>query len=313
MVVVAVWPLLGCLLFNTVASSVLPRGQDDSGGHNWIDHDKVVALTQNASPGVDGQLELRFSPFLYVAGGCDPYPATDASGNLGGGLKPTNGGRSGCDKGGNAQVYARRGSSQGRTGIMYSYYMPKVRWAKGNDNGHRHYWASAVVWINRWGCVDDDVTAVWPVGISFTTDHLTWGTANAGDFSFKSMTVGVDMPTHPKIQIHDTAIAPFTGADGDKVFERTLVGWDSLPDAAAKALQDVKYEKTQVPFTDANFQAQMDAAYRESFYGALKDQQGCDAGRGGSPTPTTQDPDDTTPTDPRATNPTESDPAEKKR
>lgn len=62
MVVVAVWPLLGCLLFNTVASSVLPRGQDDSGGHNWIGHIKVVALTQKASPGVDGQLELRLAP-----------------------------------------------------------------------------------------------------------------------------------------------------------------------------------------------------------------------------------------------------------
>ncbi|TDZ36911.1 hypothetical protein C8035_v006411 [Colletotrichum spinosum] len=274
---VAIRHLLGSLLFSkAMSSALLPRDGDDYGGHNKIDHDKAVAFTQNPAGGLDGQLELRFNPYLFVSGGCDPYPAVDASGNLGGGLRPIGGGRSGCDKGGKAQVYARRGQSQGRTGIMYSYYMPKVRWAKGNSNGHRHYWASIVVWINRWGCADDDATSVWPVGISYTTDHLTWGTAKTGDISFKSSSVGVDMPTHPKMQIHDNAMAPFMGQDGGWVFERTLVGWTSLPDLAQKALSDVKYEKTQVPFTDANFQAQLDASYRESFYGGLADQQGCD-------------------------------------
>ncbi|KAH0422561.1 npp1 domain protein [Colletotrichum camelliae] len=232
-------PLLGCLLLSRcVVSSILPRAGDDAGGHNWLDHDKIVPFTQNASPGFDGQLELRFNPNLYVSGGCDPYAAVDSSGNLGAGLKPTGGGRDGCGDGKGGQVYVRRGVSQGRVGIMYSYYFPKVRWAKGNDNGHRHYWASIVVWINRWGCDVDDATSAWPVGVSFTTDHLKWGVAKAGDITFKSSGVGVDMPT-------------------------------------PQALADVKYEKTEVPFVDANFQRQLDAAYQESFYGGLSDQQGC--------------------------------------
>ncbi|KAI8245531.1 hypothetical protein K4K57_005963 [Colletotrichum sp. SAR 10_99] len=269
-------PLLGCLLLlRCVTSSVLPRAGDDAGGHNWIDHDKVVPFTQNASPGFDGQLELRFNPNLYVSGGCDPYAAVDSSGNLGAGLRPTGGGRDGCGDGKGGQVYVRRGVSQGRVGIMYSYYFPKVRWAKGDGNGHTHYWASIVVWINRWGCDVDDATSAWPVGVSFTTDHLKWGVAKAGDITFKSSGVGVDMPTRPQIQIHDNAMAPFTGAGGDKVYGRDVIGWKSLPDNALQALSDVKYEKTEVPFVDANFQRQLDAAYQESFYGGLSDQQGC--------------------------------------
>ncbi|GKT47527.1 uncharacterized protein ColSpa_07708 [Colletotrichum spaethianum] len=84
MLLKALRTLLGCglVMFHAVLSSILPRG-DDPGGHNWIDHDKVVAFTQNASADFGGQVELRFNPYLYVAGGCDPYPAVDASGNLG--------------------------------------------------------------------------------------------------------------------------------------------------------------------------------------------------------------------------------------
>ncbi|KAJ0346024.1 hypothetical protein COL154_003038 [Colletotrichum chrysophilum] len=207
------------------------------------------------------------------------------------GLKPTGGGRSGCDKGGNGQVYARRGTSQDRTGIMYSYYVPKVRWGKGNDEGHRHYWASIVVWINRWGCDAEDVTSVWPVGLSFTADHATWQTASAGVTTYEASGVGLDTPTRPRMQIHDNAITPFGNGDASKAFGRTLVGWDSLPAAAQKALGDVKYEHTEVPFIDANFQKYMDAAYRESFYGGLKEDQGC---VGGGKTPTTEAPSSTT-------------------
>ncbi|KAK1854913.1 necrosis and ethylene inducing peptide 2 precursor [Colletotrichum chrysophilum] len=191
------------------------------------------------------------------------------------GLKPTGGGRSGCDAGGTAQVYVRRGQSLDRTGIMYSYYMPKVRWGKDNDEGHRHYWASVVVWVNQFGCEDDDATSYFPVGVSFTSDHLSWDTATTGKISFSSSQVGVDQATHPKMQIHDIALSPFAGADGDKLFERTIVGWDSLSKEAQDALSDVRYEKTQVPFIDANFQTQLNAAYRESFYGGIVDQKGC--------------------------------------
>ncbi|KAH0441242.1 NPP1 domain-containing protein [Colletotrichum camelliae] len=268
-------PLLSFLFIYGSFSSVLPRGGDDAGGHPWINHNEVTPFTQSPSPGIEGQLELRFKPFLFVSGGCDPYPAVAPDGSLGAGLKPTGGGRDGCDAGGTAQVFVRRGQSLNRTGIMYSYYMPKVRWGKGDNDGHRHYWASVVVWVNQFGCIEDDTTSYHPVGVSFTNDHLSWDTAATGKISYSGSQVGVDQPTHPRVQIHDIALSSFVGADGDKVFERTVVAWGSLSKEAENALSDIRYEKTQVPFIDDNFQTQLDAAYRESFYGGIENQKGC--------------------------------------
>ncbi|KAK6215745.1 NLP3 protein [Colletotrichum tabaci] len=249
--------------------------RDDDSGQSWIGHDQVVALPEKADVGFEGQVELRFNPYLFVSGGCDPYPAVDATGSLGGGLKPTGKGRGKCGGGGKGQVYVRRGQSHGRVGILYAYYFPKVRWAKGDDNGHRHYWASTVVWIKQWGCKPDNLTALQPVGISYTADHLKWGSAPASDISFGPSNAGADKATHPKVQIHDNAMTPFKGEDGDSVYERTLVSWTSLPVEASEALADANYYASQVPFTDANFQSQLDAAYQEDFYDDVPEDPYC--------------------------------------
>ncbi|KAF4774738.1 NPP1 domain-containing protein [Colletotrichum scovillei] len=259
-----------CLLFSEAAlAAILPRGGDDSGGHPWANHDMITPFKQDSSPGTDGRLERRFNPFLAVTGGCDPYPAVDASGALGAGLKPTGGGRSGCGNGGAGQVYARHGSSHGRDAIIYSYYFPKVRWGKGNDEGHRHYWASVVVWINRWGCNAEKPSSYRVVGISYTVDHLRWGTTAVGDLKFRTS------PTNPIVSIHDNAMAPFQDTDVSAASNRTLIAWSSLPSPARRALTDVKYEKTQVPFNDANIQGSLDGAYQQAFYNGLKDGQDC--------------------------------------
>ncbi|KXH66750.1 NPP1 domain-containing protein [Colletotrichum salicis] len=223
---------LGLLLECTASSysSLLPRGDDNANGHQWINHDAVVPFTQNAADGA--------------------------------GLKTTGGGRSGCGAGGNGQVYARRGQSQGRNGIMYSYYTPKVRWADGKNNGHRHYWASVVVWVNRWGCEEEDITGIWPVGVSYTADHLNWGTPSTiSEISFRGASVGLDMATHAKMKIHDNAISAFKGADDENIFERTLISWESLPTLAKDALTDVHSE---------------DAAYQERFFAGIPEVANCD-------------------------------------
>ncbi|OHF02505.1 NPP1 domain-containing protein [Colletotrichum orchidophilum] len=223
-----------------------------------------------ASPGLEGQIQLRFNPELAVAGGCDPYPAVDALGNLGAGLKPTGHRRSGCGNGGTGQVYVRRGKTQGHVGVMFSYYFPKARWGGDNDEGQRDYWASIVVWVNRWGCMDDgDVSRVFPVGVSFTKDHLEWDAAPPGTISYVNS-------THPQMQIRDNAMGYITGNNADDAFERKLVAWDELTPEAAYALSVVHYEHTQVPFIDANFQNSLDAAYEEGIFGSLTDEQGCD-------------------------------------
>ncbi|KAK1974087.1 necrosis inducing protein-domain-containing protein [Colletotrichum cereale] len=274
-------PLLGAIVLSQcVSSSVLPRKGDDPQGHKWINHDAVAAFPQSQSDGLTGDMELRFNPALWVSGGCDPYPAVDRDGNLGGGLKPTEGGRSGCDKGGLGQVYARRGRSQGHEGIMYTYYTPKVRWAKGAKNGHRHYWASVVIWVKREGCKVNDLTSIVPVGVSFTTDHEKWGTVTtkSGNVSYRAGGGGgAAIPTHAKLQIHDNAISPFKSADTEAMFERTLVSWTSLQASAQQALNEVQYEKTKVPFNDANFQPMLDAAYQGSLFTDSDTEEDCDS------------------------------------
>ncbi|KAK2049975.1 NPP1-domain-containing protein, partial [Colletotrichum somersetense] len=225
----------------------------------WIDHDKVKALPQNASSGLDGELELRFNPDLYIQQGCEIYPAVDAGGNLSGGLRPTGPRRGDCSARGNGQVYARLGMSKGRTGIMYSYYVPKVRWGKHNDEGHRHYWASIVVWVDHQGCDAGNLTQFVPVGLSFTYDHTTW---DKGSASVATWAAG-----SPRMSMQNNAIGPLLLSDvSNEAFRRTLVGWDSLPVATRMALSDVRYQHTEVPITDANFQKNMDAAYPEGVY-----------------------------------------------
>ncbi|KAK1977511.1 necrosis inducing protein-domain-containing protein, partial [Colletotrichum cereale] len=237
--------------------------RDNPGGHNWIDHDQVRAFQPSSTGDLPTQLALRFNPFLYVEGGCDVYPAVDDGGNLSGGLKPTpkDGRKDGCDKGGKGQVYARLGRSQNRTGIMYSYYTPKVRWGEGDDEGHRHYWTYAVVWLLEFGC---SLNEFWPTGLAFTRDHqsLAWSYTTPLSYAVGN----TQMPTHPRIQLQDRAIEPFTGAEGDQLFERPLITWEALPPQAKAALNDVRYEHTTVPFSEDNFQGLIDAAYWAQFY-----------------------------------------------
>ncbi|KAK1707782.1 necrosis inducing protein-domain-containing protein [Colletotrichum lupini] len=253
-------------LSHAILTSVLPRGGDDYGGHPTINHDAVIALPQMTSSGFAGHLESQFNPLLFVSGGCDPYPAINAGGNLGTGLRPTGGGRSGCDAGGKGQVYIRRGISNGNRGIMYSYYVPKVRWGKKDEEGHRHYWASVVVWIGKSNCDGAAMKDLRAVGISFTTDHEVWGS------------VRVDQASTPRMQIHDNAISPFIGGDNDRLFQRIPVSWDSLDKVVQRALSDVKYEKTQVPFTNVAFQASLDSAYRAFFSDVSPGDSGCTEG-----------------------------------
>lgn len=165
------------------------------------------------------------------------------------GLRPTGGGRSGCGNGGTGQVYVRRGSSngQGHDAIMFSYYFPKVRWAEGDEEGHTHYFASVVVWLHRRGCDTLDPKSYEPIGLSYTIDHLTWEQAVTPVFT---------SGTAPVVQIHDRAMVQLSGGtNANFAFSRTLISWENLSDEAQKALTDVRYEKTVVPFTDDNFQA----------------------------------------------------------
>ncbi|KAK1950838.1 hypothetical protein LY78DRAFT_697918 [Colletotrichum sublineola] len=72
------------------------RGSDVAVGDKWKDHDKVKPLPALPDDGIMGDLEVQYSPFLFTADGCIPYPAVDGNGYAGAGLKPTGESGSGC-------------------------------------------------------------------------------------------------------------------------------------------------------------------------------------------------------------------------
>lgn len=82
----AYYLLTWCLLLSDAVASIIQHrsSRDDSHGHPWIDHDKVVAFLQDSSDtAFAGGMERTYNPRLLVTGGCDPYPAVDAAGALG--------------------------------------------------------------------------------------------------------------------------------------------------------------------------------------------------------------------------------------
>lgn len=71
--------LLG--LTSLASGSVLyARGKDVAVGGKWKNHDQITAFQQQASDGVEGEIELRFKPGLNDASGCFPYAAVDKDG-----------------------------------------------------------------------------------------------------------------------------------------------------------------------------------------------------------------------------------------
>ncbi|KAK2050046.1 NPP1-domain-containing protein, partial [Colletotrichum somersetense] len=142
--------MLLCLVLlglSSLASSSVPyaRDGDIAVGDKWKPYDQVEIFQQGAAHGLEGILELRFKPMLNDASGCFPYAAVDKDGNHGGGLKPT--GKSGgdCRDDSKGQLYARVGTSNGRTGVMYSWYLPKVQ---TETEHHKHWYLSMVVWVH---------------------------------------------------------------------------------------------------------------------------------------------------------------------
>ncbi|KXH52086.1 NPP1 domain-containing protein [Colletotrichum nymphaeae SA-01] len=59
-------------------------------------------------------------------------------------------------------------------------------------------------------------------------------------------------------------------ANEHNLIDRTMISCVSLPVLAKDAVTNVQYEKTQIPFNDADSQAQMNAAYQEGSLRVLR-------------------------------------------
>ncbi|KXJ91091.1 necrosis inducing protein [Microdochium bolleyi] len=201
-----------------------------------IDHDAVVGFPQTVPSGAVGNAYLKFKPWLKVDGGCVPFPAVDAAGNTGAGLKTSGGASSGCSKN-LGQVYARGGQYNGRYAIMYGWYFPKDSPSPGL--GHRHDWESAIVWL-------DDVNKAEPQILALST---------SGHGKFETITSGLPLSgTRPKIRYYSNwPVNHQMGTTDTQGGEQPLIAWESLTQAARDALQNTDFGSANVPFRDPNF------------------------------------------------------------
>ncbi|KAK1624821.1 necrosis inducing protein-domain-containing protein, partial [Colletotrichum phormii] len=195
--------------------------------NKWLGHNKIVGFKE--TPGYDlvGDIEMAFKPLLHSYSGCVPYPAVDANGNAGAGLRPTGKAGGDCrDFEQSGQVYARVGKSHGRWGIIYSWYLPKVM---GNEQQHKHHWITAVVWLRVDGCSDQ----LWnfkslSVAYSKNPQNTFDVTRKDIDTIFVKLNDG-GSATNP-IVAYDSGVPLVPSKDGaESALNAPLIDWYQLP------------------------------------------------------------------------------------
>lgn len=196
-----------------------------------------------------------------------------------------------CRDSSKGQIYARVGSSSNRTGVMYSWYLPKVQ---SDGENHKHYYLSVAVWLYRTACNSDayDYTIA---GVSYSSGPETWDTGSTTNtiYSGGELTKG-GVNTHPIVG-YDSEEYVFASADSAQyALNPPLIDWHMLPAAAKEQLNGMAYEHARCPFTDANFQSSLDASFSGNFYSdGIPDDMDC-----------TAQPRPATPTPPGSTSPT---------
>ncbi|KAJ8554877.1 hypothetical protein ON010_g9608 [Phytophthora cinnamomi] len=212
-----------------------------------IDHDKVQPFAQPEPTTISEKAAVKFKPRLVIDQGCHPYPAVNAAGETSGGLKGTGKLDGDCKGSGlGSQVHGRA-----VCGLI--------------KKGHRHKWVSAVVWLDNPAVETPKILAVstsrpkvgyrilknappacgrWSCNPPFTdyinssSAMLAYGLDVLGDGSSVTMTT-----TRSKGELHD------------------LIMWEQMTDGARNALSETKFgEEAKVPFIDANFNANLEAA-----------------------------------------------------
>lgn len=123
-----------------------------------------------------------------------------------------------------------------------------------------------MVWLYRTACNSDayDYTIA---GVSYSTGPETWDTGSSTNtiYSAGELTRG-GVNTHPIVG-YDSKEYVFPSADSAQyALNPPLIDWEMLPAAAKEQFNGIAYEHARCPFTDANFQASLDAAFSANFY-----------------------------------------------
>ncbi|TKW51532.1 hypothetical protein CTA1_8942, partial [Colletotrichum tanaceti] len=265
-------------LATVVSGASLTRRGGDVLAHNiggWVNHDKVEPFPEAVVQGLVGLLQLQFKPMLNVPHGCFPYPALNRDGWHGKGLRPA--GKKGGDcrhQGQKGQIYVRTGKSNGQTGILYAWYLPKVQ--AGGNADHRHYWISVVVWIHAPSC-GAPANEYQVAGISYSDGPDTYykGFSRHTQYSSSEMGTGT-VGTHAIVGYNGNANVYHWNDKNEWPIKSPMISWEMLPQVARDQLNGMKYEKARCPFTDENFQASLDAAFETNFYRDLTAKPGGD-------------------------------------
>ncbi|KAL3443770.1 necrosis inducing protein-domain-containing protein [Aspergillus insuetus] len=229
---------------STVTDTVAPLTSRDV-----IDHDAVVGFPETVPDSTLGQLYLAYQPYLYVEGGCVPFPAVDAEGNTSGGLAPTGSPTGDCSSN-TGQIYARSTMASGTSStygnaIMYSWYFPKDSPSTGL--GHRHEWEGVIIYLSDASSTSaDNILAVCP------SAHGDWNCDTDG-FSVSG--------THPLIRYYSVwPVNHQMGLTDTVGGTQPLVAWESLTEAARTALENTDFEDATVPFKEGTFAGNLGAA-----------------------------------------------------
>ncbi|KAI9052946.1 hypothetical protein LZ554_003218 [Drepanopeziza brunnea f. sp. 'monogermtubi'] len=223
------------LAFAVVASPIAELNK-----RSVLAHDAVVSLPETVPIGPLGDLYRRYQPILMVAGGCVPFPAVDADGNVGGGLGTTGSANGGCSQS-TGQIYVRSADYGGNIVLIYAWYFPKDEpspWF-----GHRNDWESVVIYVaSENSTTAADVRAVCP------SAHGRYDCVTSG-IPFSGTSVRVEYTSEFWPLNHALKLTPLS-LDGG---QQPLVAWESMPAAARDSLATFDFGNARVPIRDPMF------------------------------------------------------------
>ncbi|KAI3395538.1 hypothetical protein diail_1200, partial [Diaporthe ilicicola] len=207
-----------------------------------VAHDSISPVAQRIQTGVLGKMIETFNPLLHIAHGCQPYPVVADNGDTSGGLQDSGSSTGGCRDQSKGQTYARAGTVDNKTVVMYTWYWPKDQAINGNTvGGHRHDFENIVIQI-------DDPNAETPKIIgAAASSHSGYRKAEGGVPKMEGNSPKVEyftrFPTNHELQFTDTVGKTYPISD-----------WDAMPQAARTALQNTDFGSANVPFKDGNFE-----------------------------------------------------------
>lgn len=204
-----------------------------------INHDAVQGFPDSTT----GYLKT-YQPYLKVSGGCVPFPAVDAAGNVSGGLYPSGFASGGCSKN-LGQIYVRGEDFRGECAVMYSWFFPKNKigpWP--STMGSRYDWQNVIVWLSSCdGQAHVNAVSYWSNrGYHTTTKPHMHG-------------------THPLVAyVNNNSIGYTVVGTRTRGGTQPAISWSDLTYEAMLTL-DLYDFGVGVPFIDRNFYQNLAKAY----------------------------------------------------